>query len=71
MTVCVENIVILTDADCVEVSHARAIRIAQDIAASILRHMPDADPMDAEDAARNIAQAFGGLGLVHDEGAGQ
>jgi len=66
MTVCVENVVILTDNDAVEVSHARARRIAQDVAASILRHMPGADPLEAEDAARNIAQAWGGLGLAHD-----
>lgn len=67
MTIAYSNTVVLTDADAVEVSGARAERIMRAVMASLTLHIPGVDPVAAEDAARNIAQAYGVLGLLEAE----
>ena len=64
MTVGVGNVVHLTDRDAVEISHARRLRIVDDIVDSLRRHIPNATPDELDDAARNLAQQWGEFGIV-------
>jgi len=63
MTIGVGHTVILTDADAVQVSPARAERIALELKSTLLRQLPGLDHRDAEAAARNIAAMYGELGI--------